>query len=147
MQRANRRAQRPVVGGAEQADHNVRDHDSARASEQQRGKKVSQAEHESESCAREHSRNRERQDHAPERLRWRGSEIVRGFDQVARDVLERRVNGKKRKRRVDVREREHHRKWTVEQEFQRMMREVNILQQRVQHAVGAEDRLPGVGAN
>ena len=77
----------------------------------------------------------------------RCAQIVRGFHQIPRNVLERRIDRQKCERRVDVGERQHHGKRAIEQKLQRMLREVHILQQRVQHAVAAQDRFPGIGAH
>jgi len=44
-------------------------------------------------------------------------------------------------------QREHHSEWAVEQKVQRMLREMQILQQRVEHAIATKDRLPGIGAD
>src|SRR5689334_22759429 len=46
-------AKRPVVGSAEEADHDVGNHDAAGAAQQQRGEEVSEAEDEGKSRARE----------------------------------------------------------------------------------------------
>ena len=142
MHKRNRRAQRPVVSRAEQADHNVRNHDAARSAQQQRRKKISQAQHERKRRSREHARNRQRKDHLPKCLRRRRSQIMRGLNQIARNMLQRRVNRQKRERRIDMRERQHHRKRTVEQKVERMPGQMHILQQRIQHAVRAKNRLP-----
>src|SRR5579862_6304325 len=53
----------------------------------------------------------------------------------------------KREWRVDVSERQHHGERTVEQKFQRMLGEMQILQQSVEHAVASQNRLPGISAN
>src|SRR5580693_5708858 len=44
-------AQRPVVSRAEEADHDIRDHDSARPSDKERRQKIAQAENECERSA------------------------------------------------------------------------------------------------
>src|SRR6202035_3418335 len=69
------------------------------------------------------------------------------FDQVPRDVLERRIDRQERERRVDVRQRQHDGKWAVQEELNGPVRDVQVLQEGVQHAVAPEDGLPGVPAH
>src|SRR5438552_3848289 len=70
---------------------------------------------------------------------------MRGFHQVAWDVLERSINWQKSKRCVDMRQGEYYRKRAVKKKTERMMSYVKILQQGVQNAVAAENCLPGIG--
>ncbi len=69
---------------------------------------------------------------------------MRGLDQIARNMFQRRVNRQNRERRIDVRKRQHHGKRTVEKKIERMLGQVHILQQRVEHAIGTENRLPRI---
>src|SRR5215472_16296365 len=62
-------------------------------------------------------------------------------------MLERRINGQDGEWRVDVRQGQHHGERAVEQELERMLGQMRILQQRVENAVAAENRLPRVSAN
>ena len=52
----------------------------------------------------------------------RRAQIMRGFDQVTRNVLERSVDRQKSEWRVDVSQRQHDCKWAVQKEIQRMLR-------------------------
>ena len=72
---------------------------------------------------------------------------MRGLDQVSRDVFQRRVNREKGERRVDVGKREHDGERAVEQKFERVFGQVYILEQRIEDAVAAQDRLPRIGSN
>ena len=143
----NRGAERPVIGGAEEALNDIGDHGAGRAADEQRREKIAERENESEGGAGEQAGNGERKNHAEKRLRGAGAEILRGFDERARDVFERRVDGKKNERRVNVRQHEDDGEWAVEKEADRVVREVQILQKAVEHAVAAENRFPSVTAN
>ena len=90
---------------------------------------------------------RKRQDDAEECWRGDGAEVLRGFDERARDVFERRVDGKKNKRRVDVREHENYGERAVEKNADGFVRDVQILQEAIEDAVAAENGFPGVAAN
>ena len=70
-----------------------------------------------------------------------------GLKQIARDVLERCVDRQKSKRRVDVRQGQHDRKWAVQQEIQGMLSQMNVLQQSIKNAIATQDRFPGIGTN
>src|SRR4051794_21304247 len=70
---------------------------------------------------------------------------MRSFDKVARNMLERCIDGQKRERRIDVGESQHDRKWAVKKELNGMTRQVYILQEHIQDSVGAENRFPRVG--
>jgi len=72
---------------------------------------------------------------------------MRGFDERTRDVLERSVDGKKDKGRVDVREHEDDGERAVEQSGQRLVCDVEILQEAVQHTVCTKDGFPRVTAD
>jgi len=59
------------------------------------------------------------------------------FNQRARDVLECRVDGQKNERRIDVREHQHDGKRAVEKEANRLMGEMQVLQEAVEDAFAA----------
>src|SRR6267154_4138150 len=62
-------------------------------------------------------------------------------------MLKRGVYGKKNEWRVDVREHENNGEWAIEKKVDRFAREVQILEQAVEHAIAAQDCFPGVTAN
>ena len=69
------------------------------------------------------------------------------FDEISGNVFERRVNRKKREWSVDVREGEDYRERAIEEKFDGMMRDVEILQEAVEHAIASKDCFPGVTAH
>src|SRR5580704_16562761 len=77
----------------------------------------------------------------------RRAKIVGSFDQTSRNMFERRVNRKERKWRVDVRQGEDDSERAIEEKFDGVARDVEILQQAVEHTVAAEDCFPGVSAH
>jgi len=103
-----------------QADHNVGNHDAARPAQQLRRQKVSQAQDERKSCSRKNTGNRQGKDDFPECLRRSRAQIVRRFNEVARNMLERGINRQECERSIDMGEREHDRERTVEQKVERM---------------------------
>src|SRR6185437_43329 len=145
--KGNGGAQRPVVGGAEQADDDVGNHNAAGTAQQQRGEEVAQAKDESKSGAGKNAGNGERQDYPPESLQRGSAQVMRGFHQVAGNVLQGGVDGQKSKWRVDVSEREHHRERAVEEEFDGMPCEVRILQQSIEHTITSQNGFPCVSAD
>jgi len=80
-------------------------------------------------------------------LRGAGAEILGGFDERARDVLEGGVNGEKDKGRVDVSEHEDDGEWAVEEERDGFVSEMKILEEAVENAFAAENGFPGVAAD
>src|SRR5712672_2878041 len=62
-------------------------------------------------------------------------------------MLERSVDGKKDERRVDVREHEDNGKGAIEKEADWFVRDAQILEKAVEHAIAAEDGFPGVTAD
>ena len=72
---------------------------------------------------------------------------MRSFDEISGNVFERRVNRKKCEWRVDVREGEDYRERAIEEEFDGMMRDVEILQEAVEHAIASKDCFPSVTAH
>src|SRR5215471_18783014 len=90
-------AQRPIVRRTKETLDNVGNHDAGWATNEERAKKIAHCEDKSEGGARA------------------GTEVVRGFDEVSRDVLERSVQRKKDKGRVDVRKCEDDRERAVEE--------------------------------
>src|SRR4051812_9507933 len=72
---------------------------------------------------------------------------MRGFDQVARNVLHGRIDRKEGERGIDVGKRKYHSERAVQQELQWMLSQVQVLQRGIKHTVGPEDSFPGVGAD
>lgn len=56
---------------------------------------------------------------------------MRCLDQITGNVFERGVDRQNRERRIDVRERENDGERAVEKKVERVLREVDILEQRV----------------
>src|SRR2546428_74997 len=71
-------------------------------------------------------------------------EVMRSFDERTGYVLERGVDGKKRKRRVDVCEHENDRERAVEEEDNGFVREMQVLEKTVEDPVAAKNGFPGV---
>jgi len=76
-----------------------------------------------------------------------GAEILGGFDERAGNVLEGGVDGEKNERRVNVREHEDDGEGTVEEERDRFVGEMKILEEAVEDAFAAENGFPGVAAD
>src|SRR5580698_3917870 len=69
-------AERPVIGGAEEALHDVGDHDAGGAANELRREKIAEGEDEGEGGARQQSGQRERKDDTKERCARSGAEVV-----------------------------------------------------------------------
>src|SRR5579862_5752876 len=95
-------SQWPVVGCPEQADHDVRDHNSTRSAQKEWRQKVAEAKHERKRCSGQNSRDRKRKNHAPESLKRRCPEIMRRIDEIPWNVLKRSIDRQKRKWRIDM---------------------------------------------
>src|SRR4029077_1630424 len=108
---------------------------------------ITERQHERERRAGKQAGNGKRKNDTQERGAAIGAQVLRGFDQRAGNMLQRRIDGKKNKRRIDVRKHQDHGEGTVEKEADRFARDVQILQQAVKHAVAAKNGLPGVAAN
>src|SRR4029077_10396351 len=109
-------AERPVIGGAEEALNDVGDHDAGGDANKLRREEVAQGEHEGEGGASQQAGEREREDDAEKCRARSGAEIVGSFDEIARDMFERSVERKKDEGRVDVREHENNGEGAVEEE-------------------------------
>src|SRR5579864_929608 len=140
-------AERPVVSCAEQTLHNVGDHGAGRSADKKRSEEVTEGKNESESGSGEEAGHGKRKDDTEKCFGGTGAEILRGFDEWARDVFERRVDGEEDERRVDVREDEDDRERAVEEKADRFMRDVKILEKTVEDAVAAKDGFPRIAAN
>src|SRR5216683_8148652 len=95
-------AERPIVGGAEEALDDVGDHRAGWAADKNWREKISHGENEGESGSGDGAGKREREDDPEESGAAGGAEVLRGFDEWARDVFERGVNGEEDERRVDM---------------------------------------------
>ncbi len=143
----NRGAERPVVNRAEKGLHDVGDHGAGRAADEQRREKIAEGENESEGGPREKAGHRERKNHAEKSGRGAGAEILRGFDERARNVFERGVDGEEDEGRVNVREHEDDGEGAVEEKADGLVSDVGILEEAVEDAFAAENCFPGVAAN
>src|ERR1700735_3692499 len=108
---------------------------------------ISQSENEGEGSSREDSGKRERQNHAHESGERRRAEVVRGFDEVARHVFQRRVDRQESEWRVDVCQRENDRERAVEKKLNRTVSDVQILQKSIEHTFAAQNGFPSVTAD
>ena len=84
---------------------------------------------------------------AEERSARTGAEVVGSFDEIARNVFEGSVQREKNERRVDVRESEDDRERAIEKKTDGSAGDVEVLQEAVEDAVGAENGFPGVAAD
>ena len=80
--------------------HDIGDHDAGRTSDEERRQKVSQSQHEGKGCANQKAGKGQRKNDAEKCGARAGSKILRGFDEVSRDVFERRIERKKDKGRI-----------------------------------------------
>ena len=147
MHDGNGGAERPVVGRAEKSLHDVGDHGARRAADEEWREKIAEREDESESRSGEQAGHRERKNYAEKSVALAGAKVLRGFDERARDVLERGVNRKKDEWRVDVGEHQDDGEGAVEEKADGLVREMQILEEAVEHAVAAENCFPGVAAD
>src|SRR5205085_1658824 len=90
---------------------------------------------------------RERNNHTPERLNGARAQVLRSFEERARDVFERGVNGQKDKRRVDMREHKHDGERAIKKKTNGSGRDRKKWQKAIKHAVAAKDGFPGVAAD
>src|SRR5260370_10323109 len=143
----NRGPQRPVKRCAKEALYDVGDHGAGRAADEKRREKVTERKTERKCCSCQQTRHGEREDHAQKSLNRAGAQILRGFHERPRDMFERSVNGKKNERRVNVRQQKHDGERAVKEKANRPVGEMEVLKKAVQHAVAAENGLPGVTAH
>src|SRR4029077_11672355 len=104
-----------------------------------RREEVAEREDKGESGAREQSRHREGKDDAEKRGARVSAEVLRSFDERARDVFERVVDGEEDEGCVNVREHENDGKRTVEEVADRFVSDAEILEKTVEGAVAAEN--------
>ena len=140
-------AQRPIVRRTKETLDNVGNHDAGWATNEERAKKIAHCEDKSEGGAGQKSRQRERKNDTQKRGARAGTEVVRGFDEVSRDVLERSVQRKKDKGRLDVRKCEDDRERAVEEKANGLVDQVELLEEAVKDSVGAKNGFPGITAN
>jgi len=139
--------ERPIVGGPEKGLDNVGDHSAAGAADEKRREKIAQGEDESEGGSCEKTGHGKRKNDAEKCGARIGAEVMRGFEEWARDVFERSVDGEKDERSIDVGEHQNDREGAVKESGNWFVRDVQILQSAVQNAVRAEDGLPCISAD
>jgi len=140
-------AERPIIGGAEERLDNARDHGAAGAADEKRGEKVTEREDESEGGSGKKARHGERKNDAKKCGARIGAKVVRGFEERARDVLKRSIDGKKDERGVDVGEHEDDGERAIEKGGEWFVGDVEKLQRAVEDTVRAEDGFPRVAAD
>jgi len=143
----DRGAKGPVIGGAKKALDDVRDHRAAGTTDKNGSEKVAERENESEGGAGDEPGKGERENYFQKSFGTTRTEILRSFEERARNIFKGGVNRKKNERCVDVREHQNDREWTVEEKFEWRVGDVKILQRAVENAVAAENGFPGVAAD
>ncbi len=96
-----------------------------------RREKIAEREDEGEGGAGKQAGERERKNDAEKRGARAGAEIMRGFDEIARDVFERGVERKEDERRVNVREHENDGEGAVEEKANWLFGDVKVLEEAV----------------
>src|SRR5271168_757829 len=100
----DRGAEGPIVGGAEEALDDIGDHSAGGSADEKRSEEVAEGEDEGKRGTGEKAGHGERKNDAQKSFCGAGAEILRGFDERTRDVLEGGVDGEKDEGSVDVRE-------------------------------------------
>src|SRR5581483_6450914 len=141
----HRRAAR-VLGRLEEVDDQVPDHHAARAADDLRRQVLAEDRDEHEDDRRDDAGLDLRHEDAEDRLQRRRTEIDRRAHVVPVEALDRRVQGQRADREVEVDEHEDHRGAVVEEDAERVVRDPQPLQEPVEHTLLAEDRQPRVHA-